>query len=524
MKSNLHYFHLSIIALIMLVFIWSCETNETLAPQKDDQFFLPGTQSMTKLGKKLENPYAVKNMRKAWENLKASKINRRSQEDIAITVTHLYVKFKPQNEDELAILKRDSTLILYEYPLDYEIVEAGTFYHDPKVPIGVPTYQYVSIPIGKQIPKGIEYELLEELFIPDDYADANGGRIASIALTEALVDEALKITGNSEEGPSSANGRTQSRSWRPAGRIRVLDDSIVPNDWRSIEGVKVKARRWFTTHEGITNAEGYYSCDGTFKRDANYSLDWERYQFALREGWLNGANVNGPKKDGDWNLDFSGGVSMFHARVFMAAYHYYYQDIKGLRRPPENGNFNTQMRIRCYYEENAHSNGNHVEERRFLGLGSQIKIYNPQNPFVDIYSTTIHELAHASHWNMWRNGNDFDNTESIVKESWARGVQWELTRMVWAGYPGAGEIRPNYTLVVIDMIDASAPLNQLGVSEDINLGTEKLEQDDVSGYNIRQIEDALRGKTNWIEWRENIKNNYDNATENNLDALFDYWN
>jgi hypothetical protein len=28
----------------------------------------------------------------------------------------------------------------------------------------------------------------------------------------------------------------------------------------------------------------------------------------------------------------------------------------------------------------------------------------------------------------------------------------------------------------------------------------------------------------WNEWRDNIKNSYNNATENNIDALFAHWN
>lgn len=276
----------------------------------------------------------------------------------------------------------------------------------------------------------------------------------------------------------------------------------------------MKARRWFTTHEGITNLQGYYSCNGIFDRDANYSLDWERYNFALREGWLDGANINGPKRKGNWNLDLNSGANMFHARIFMAAYHYYYKDIKGLRRPPENGFFNTQMHIRAYNETNGDANGNHSEERRFLGLGSQIKIFNPDRGIVSIYSTTIHELAHASHWNMWREGEAFDNSESIVKESWARGVQWELTRMVWVGYePGYGRQKggssspfSNYTGIVQDLIDETNGYDQ------------------VTGYSIRQIEDVLRSKKTWNEWRDNIKDSYENATENNLDALYEYWN
>ena len=49
--------------------------------------------------------------------------------------------------------------------------------------------------------------------------------------------------------------------------------------------------------------------------------------------------------------------------------------------------------------------------------------------------------------------------------------------------------------------------------------------DQVSGYTIRQIEDALKGQRTWNGWRDNIKNKYTtNGTRNNLDAAFTYWN
>ena len=50
------------------------------------------------------------------------------------------------------------------------------------------------------------------------------------------------------------------------------------------------------------------------------------------------------------------------------------------------------------------------------------------------------------------------------------------------------------------------------------------DRDQVSGYTIRQIEDALKGQETWEKWKDNIKNRYDNVTEDNLDALFAYWN
>ena len=44
--------------------------------------------------------------------------------------------------------------------------------------------------------------------------------------------------------------------------------------------------------------------------------------------------------------------------------------------------------------------------------------------------------------------------------------------------------------------------------------------DNVEGYTIRQIEDALIGQKTWNGWRNSIKNKYKNGARNNLDALF----
>ena len=180
-----------------------------------------------------------------------------------------------------------------------------------------------------------------------------------------------------------------------------------------------------------------------------------------------------------------------------------------------------QMKIAAINQENDDKLGNHAAWRRVFGILNQIKIWNPQRDSRDIYSTTIHELAHASHWHM--NHADFNNTETKVKESWARGVQWELTTMSYPDYGGAPTIRPYYTQVVVDLIDDRAPLDRFGSPRNINMGSENLTQDDVSGYTIRQVEDALRGRKSWLSWRDNLKNKYANASEENLDALFDHW-
>jgi hypothetical protein len=91
------------------------KTTEASVVQEND--ILP----QIKLGKKLENPYSVTNMKKALNNLKSTskktaattsgsvKATMSNDIEIAIIPTHLYVKFIPKNDKELSILESDST-------------------------------------------------------------------------------------------------------------------------------------------------------------------------------------------------------------------------------------------------------------------------------------------------------------------------------------------------------------------------------------------------------------------------------
>ena len=543
-------FKMIALGLFLATVVSSCSDNE---PNSED-----GTTSReqkgvaTQLGRKLENPYSVKNMKKALENLKKSKLGAKmATEDLEIVATHLYIKFTPKTEQELDNLTVDSTLVLYDYPLDHEIQLTGDYYRDPETPADQPTPQYCAVEVTDDVvtdntvvynPDGsvaesrtVKTTILEELFIPDVYyvptsrignsekpeatMQKINGKMVSVALIDALVEEALRITNNlGTSSTANITGKTMNNSWRPAGRIRVWDDFM--QTFVGVEGAQVRARRWFTTHRGWVNADGFYSCDGTFKRDANYSIDWDRHDFAIQDHWLNGATFNGPKREGNWDLNLRDDKQAYYATIFRAAHHYYYKDIKGLRRPPQNSLGKPKMKIKAIYESNNEINGSHKEERRFLG--AQLKIYNPQNSSIQIYATTMHELAHASHWDLSR--GDFDDSEKIVKESWARGVEWELTRMVYNQYiPDYNRLR--YTGVVQDMIDGNKTTTSAFYFTDSNpwIVSIKRYSDQVNGYSIRQIEDALQGKKSWNNWKDNIKNKFNNDTKNNLDATFNFW-
>jgi len=462
-------------------------------------------------------------MRRALSNL--APLTRAGIDEGEIEATHYYVKFLPKTTEELDLLKQDSTIVFYEYPLDYDIDVYGTYYHDPEIPDSLPTYQYASIDVEKWKRVSeiqVKYTILEELFIPDEESDdtdpieTRSGKVLSRTTVDALVDEALRITGNYE--PEIV--MTRASKWRPSGKITYYDDVLKKTI--GMEGIKVKARRWFTTYTGYPDpTTGYYSCSGTFKRPANYSFDFERYEFHVKGDGVR-TYFDGPKRKGSWDYHFARSKSQSEymgATVFRAAYHYYYKDIGGLRRPPLNSFWRTQMKLKAFNQKNDDINGNLNSARRFLGLGNQIKLYNPQNDTDELYATIIHELAHAAHWRMivkepgTNRYRDYHYAEDKMVESWACGVQWYLTQMVYTNYPGRRQGSPNYTNVVIDLVDKEG---------DSNNGKNERQGDKVTGYTMSQIESALIGCNTWNKWRDKLKT-YNNATKQYIDELFAAW-
>ena len=574
---------------VMLWLAHACHKHKVVEPQP------PQTQAeepepevvtqvidsnVTVLGAKLKNPYAISNMRKAFERVETDSINGMDDVPaISMPISHLYLKFIPKTQEELDILLADSNLVLYEYPLDYEIENLGDYYRDSTIPDDQPTPQYCAVEADYTLPTGVDFEILDFLFIPEEvYADEwNDDNLTPMdTLIDRMVGHALILTGNAPSDTSAEN-RTKKicfwncfPKWRPKGRIRVWDNSVtsiterrwvqtgtesyrycyeessgggsppmrtvcvirtrptygwrefkvdVDGAWVGVEGVEVRARRWFTTHKGYTDAYGNYSCSGRFERSANYSIRWERYHFSIRADVWGQAIYHGPKKTGDWNLDIASGASRLYATVFRAAHHYYYKDILGLKRPPRNSFSTPQTKITVHNKNNTDASGDHrtgVLITSFTVL-PQIRIWNNGQTNQQIYATTIHELAHASHyeltWSFWHSV-----LTAKVAESWARGVQWALTRMVYPDYRGGGFRPPNYTEIVIDMIDAPS-------TTDHNTGSEKLAEDNVSGYTIKQIEDVLYKTGTWFYWHKHMFEDYpSNPTRDSLDVLFNYWN
>jgi len=508
----------------VFVIVTSCQKeDEILTNEKIDIMNNYADEGMIQLGKKLKNPYSVQNMEKAWENLKNNSNSRVLGDELDIRTTHFYIRYLPKDEAELDILEGDSSLILYDYPLDYEISEGGTYYHDPAIPQDRPTWQYAAVLVNYE-PEDITYEIIEELYIPEEdgaAGDDNGRKASQEILIDMLVDEALRITDNLEEDEENiVNGRTMARKWNPSGRIQLFEDGISRNV--GVRAAKVRAKRWFTTKETLTDANGNFFISHRFKKKVNYSIKWERNDFDIRNGTFAQAYYNGPKMEGAWHLNINSGKSRMYAIVHIAAEQYYYGNRFGLKSPPLNSFWKSRLKIGVYDSDKGSS---HCKDCRHLGAIPVLYIKNPFRTTDQIYGTTIHEISHASHWELRKGNWNKNRLEERLVESWAQGVEWLFAvnryRAFNAGYNYQGNYQdrtpannPIYTSLVVDLFD----------DENQGLRGGGRPTDRAEHYSFLQMENVLEDSDGFTEFRDNLRNSYNNPSEGFLNELFNNWN
>ena len=526
------------IVLSFAIAITSCEkenlilTNDTEI--QEESIIAESGEGLIVLGKQLEDPYSLKNMEQAYANLKSA---NPKIPDHKINPTHMYMRFLPADNDEWDLLKKDTTLILFDFPLDYEIKNLGTYYHDPSLPEDAITWQYCVLPIGYNIPD-IQNELIYEVYIPGKDKNYKG-------MDQFLNDleyESVKLTGNlPKEGLSNTKGK-----WTPEGTIKVWDDLIgstttsyrvfdhweyydcggddhiehernqiivpieqckravyryvytaVDGSYIPLAGAKVSAR-WFThVATGITNSSGNFRM-GSFRYKVNYAIKWERGDYDIRNGTLLQAWYNGPKQKGDWDLNIGkGGKSIMYATIHRAAYKQFYGDNLGIRKPTGLGK--TKL---CYIDENG--TGIFWGDWIDYGILPDIKIWGKKDGSYrtvnQIFGTTTHELGHMSHWHLIGVDN-YAFTGEVIYESWATAVEWALTNdeyhTMGARFGGTAAINYNhedgkgrwpvgvtweYSPIFIDLID------------DVNQRTiwgSNRPNDLIDGYSLQYIQNKI---------------------------------
>ena len=384
------------------------------------------TEGATVLGEAIDIPYSMDNLKKAYALLPES--TKSILDFTLINPTHYYVRFTPKNIEELDILRNiNPRLILSETPLDREVVISGTFYHDPDLPDGIPTYQYSTIPIDTynalRDTLSVESEILLEAYIPD-YDDIISTKVLpeqiSVDTYTLLLKKAYEITGNEYKEIVSTKGS----EWHPEGTIKAYDNKyggLIP-----VPGVRVRATHLLKVHEALTDTDGHYRLK-SFKNPVNMKVVWESDDWDIRTDNIGQATYDGPKiSSGYWNLnaDNSYPKTIRYAAIHRAAYRYYYGNNCELSRPDNS----RKEKIGYFHSELDGINGDY---NRQLGasIWTDIRIAGKNSSGLrepsEIFSTTCHELGHASHYTNAK--NMFSKSTDSLIESWARFVQYILT-------------------------------------------------------------------------------------------------
>lgn len=206
------------------------------------------TEGIT-LGKRIENAYSITNMQRACRQLQDEGV---ISNDYRIEASHLYVCFSNLDTASLNYLIEDTSLVLFNYPLDYELIGEGMY-----IPADGTDTIYTVVPIDYDF-NGITHKVIEYCFIP------KGNHPKA---TDRLIEErSLILTGDIEEGNDNP-----SKGWKiPKGRITVKDNRANQNI--GVKRVMVVTRKTVNIQRTYTDANGNYEMKWGYFKSPKYSV------------------------------------------------------------------------------------------------------------------------------------------------------------------------------------------------------------------------------------------------------------
>ena len=561
----------SALIVTMVALIYSCRTDDAIKP---DLNRLP-SQEMTLLGEKLQIPFTVENMQKAYDNLtQNTSVNPQGrtdglEEDLIVEASHYYYRFLPNDSAEFETLQQDTVLDVSNIPFEYEIDSMMAYYQDSElVGQGDYTWYYSVLPVDYDFPQNIEHEKLNDLYFPpedaeDSLADETSQRTARLgnSFYDIWETEALRITGNLDEEDLNSisystdgrvdysqpiNGRVMGRKWDPSGIIKV-EEGVLPanssNRHVGVAGAEIKIRKWgfLVIKKARTNQNGYYKAGGIRTKYVKYSIYFNYPYFKVMAGtvlWPAYYRSTTKYKRKGWSRTFGeGGHAHFYSLVQNAAYDYHMNvvPIYGLKRP-------RYCKISAKYS--GCKNSYHRSEILTLLPVSEIQVSRKSTNCAyrqsdGVYATTVHELTHASHREldvgMFSVIGFNDCSKTFLMESWAEGVEtivtndryWSLdnnylTHSIdqngwnyWRQRQGVSNMT-EYTPIVIDLYDY---YDQYIKHPSL---TPRPPGDRVKGYKLNQIQAALDDCRNINCWENNLRNKFTNSSQGYLSELFDY--
>jgi hypothetical protein len=256
------------------------------------------------LGQQVNNPYTIPNMQQAYLQLYGS--------TAPVPVTHLYIRYKPANTQQLSTLINQPDLELQDFPMDYKVLQDGDYYQDPTLGTEDIGWLYSSVPANYTAIPGIQYEVIQQLHIPptdDLLLESMAESLAGGAIYDDTVILADRYITRVDEpsdtlilpnrlpvpceidpcgpgcdpagcGGGGGGGGGGVNPAIPRGNIRVQDQrtcntGITPITTPPVRQARIVCKRWFKIWKGYTNDLGQFVAGKKFKNKVKVILKTE---------------------------------------------------------------------------------------------------------------------------------------------------------------------------------------------------------------------------------------------------------
>jgi len=410
----------------------SCSRSLNLSDGESSSPYSVGHE-MIELGEQLVDPYSLNNVKAAFKSLYPSKATE-------LSATDIYVRFLPKNEDQYDHLI-DMGVNMIDHPLDFRIIKEGDYYHDPSISEDSITWQYSVVSPKFKFPKDIEYEILDECYIPDTSSDTKS-EISDVDW-DAIEAEAFRITGNADLLNAGTKSEDGSIPACPCGQIQIVDDNFNGGKPIGVKGVMVSVNSFVKFASAYTDEDGKYRIDKTFSSNIRYRIVYKNvkgfgigFNLLLVPASISSLGKASPEGV-DLVIDKDSERKQFTRSVVNnAAYDYYSMtEVSGsaVRTPPAN------LRIWLFQKigiscSPMFQQGSIIDSGTVAGaLGeyrSLVKMFLPDMliglkeclDYASIYSEALHQLAHSSHY--MQVGNTF----------WDELVTFDLKSFITSGF------------------------------------------------------------------------------------------
>lgn len=389
----------------LLAGLCSCNENRLnpQLPQGEGQSY----HDAIVLGRQLDNPYSVDNVKSAVASLYSTKAASQIQ------CTDKYVRFLPKDKDQLDLLKTLGVNLL-DHPMDFEIIRDGDYYHDPEIEENCITWQYAVVPKDFEFPYGLEYQELQDCFLAENSKTKADDGID----WDAVEAEAFRLSGNEDMLDQLSLAKAGSNI-QPTGRITIIDDDYNGGQPLGVSGVKVECNVFVKFARAYTDRDGYYILPKSFTSKPRYRLVFQNEKgFSIGLNTiLYRASVSGLGKGDNTGLSVTVNSNsdrkLFRRCVVNnAAYDYYMRCAKedlDMTEPPSDvsiwifDGLNVSSTVMLHHGTVLDfSMANIYYQIAALVvklLGPDITLGTMDCPdYKTIYSTTVHEMAHASHF------------------------------------------------------------------------------------------------------------------------------